>query len=162
MGEHLQGAVRLLRPFVLRPVPIELDAVVVRVAQIERLGDAVVAGAFERNLGDDQPAQRVGQQLPGRVENGGMVKAGGAGGGRRAAEALPGVEPDMVVIAAGGDEGRARPAGGHRETQHAAIEIERPLQVGDLQVDMADAHPRIDGGQLQGVFFEGSVGFDMA
>ena len=74
-------AVRLLRPFLLRPVPIKLDAVVVRVAQIERLGDAVVAGAFERDLGDDQPAQRVGQQPPGRVEDRGMVKAGGAGGG---------------------------------------------------------------------------------
>ncbi len=154
VGEHLQRAVRLLRPLLLRPVPIKLDAVVVRVAQIERLGDAVVAGAFERDLGGDQPPQRVGQKPAGRVENGGMVKAGGAGGGRRAAAALPGVQADMMVVAAGRDEGRARPAGGHRETQHAAIEIERPLQVGDLEMDVADAHPRVDGGQLEGLFFK--------
>ena len=81
MREHLQRAVRLLRPLVLRPVPIELDAVVVRVAQVERLGDAVVAGAFERDLGDDQPLERIGEQPPGRVEDGGMVETGGAGGG---------------------------------------------------------------------------------
>ena len=60
----------------------------------------------------------------------------------------------MVVVAAGGDEGRAGPAGGQLETQDAAVEIERPLQVGDLQVDMADAHPRVDGGQAEGLFFE--------
>ena len=68
----------------------------------------------------------------------------------------------MVVVAAGRDEGRAGPAGGQRETQHAAVEIERALQVGDLQVDMADAHPRVDGGQAQGLFFERFRGLDMA
>ena len=38
--------------------------------------------------------------------------------------------------------------------KHPAVEIERALQVGDLQVHMADAHPRVDGRQLQGLFFE--------
>ena len=61
----------------------------------------------------------------------------------------------MVMVAAGRDEGSARPAGGQRETQDAAIEIERPLQVGDLQMHMADAYPRIDGGQAQGGLFGG-------
>src|ERR1700690_1118897 len=112
--EHLQAAVRPLRPLVLRPVPIKLDAIVVWVAQVKRLGDAVVAGAFERDLGDDQPAQRVGEQRTGRVENGGMVKAGGAGGRRRAAQALPGVQAQMMVVAAGRDECGAGPAGGER------------------------------------------------
>ncbi len=60
----------------------------------------------------------------------------------------------MMVIAAGRDEGGAGPAGGERETQHAAIEIERALKVRDLQVHMADPHPRVDGGQAEGLFFE--------
>ena len=59
------------------------------------------------------------------------------------------------MVAAGRDEGGAGPGGRDLKTQHAAIEIERPLQIGDLQVDMADAHPRVDGGQAQGLFFEG-------
>src|SRR5580704_2009937 len=83
-----------------------------------------------------------------------MVKPGGAGRRRRAAAALPGVEPDMVVVAAGRDEGGAGPAGGERESQHAAIEIERPLQIGDLEVDVADLDPVIDGGEAQGRVFE--------
>ena len=40
------------------------------------------------------------------------------------------------------------------ETQHAAIEIERPLQIGDLQMDMADPHPGVDGGHAQGFFLD--------
>src|SRR5215471_11684212 len=78
-----------------------------------------------------------------------MVKAGGPGGGRLAAFALPGVEPQMVMIAAGRDEGCAWAAGGQRKTQDAAIEIERPLEIGHLQVHVADAHASVDGGKAQ-------------
>ena len=48
------------RPEVARAVPVELEAVAVGVAQVERLGDAVVAGALERVAGGEQAAQRVG------------------------------------------------------------------------------------------------------
>jgi hypothetical protein len=68
----------------------------------------------------------------------------------------------MVVVAAGQDEGGAGAAGGERETQHPAIEIERAREIRDLQMDMADAHPRVDGGQLKGLFFELDVGSDIA
>ena len=61
----------------------------------------------------------------------------------------------MVVVAAGRDEGGAGAAGGHLEAQHAAVEIERPLQVGDLQVDVADADAGVDGRGSAGPFFSG-------
>ena len=76
---HLQRAVRLLRPFVFRAVPVELNAVVVGITQIERLAHAMVAGAFKRDLCHDETTQSVGEQLAGRVKNGRMVKARGAG-----------------------------------------------------------------------------------
>ena len=60
----------------------------------------------------------------------------------------------MVVVAASRDEGRAWPAGGEGKTQHPAIEIERPLQIGDLQMHMADADACVDGGQAQGFFLD--------
>src|SRR5665213_276343 len=112
IGEHLQPAVGAFRPLILRSVPIKLHAVVVRVAQIKCLGNAVVAGALERYLGHDQPPQRIGQKPPVRVKNGSMVKTGGPRGGRRATFALPGIESDMVMVAAGRDEDGAGPAGG--------------------------------------------------
>jgi len=62
----------------------------------------------------------------------------------------------MMVVAAGRDEGRAGPAGGQGESEHAAVEIQRSLQIGDLQMDMADPHPVVDGGKLRQRLFEGN------
>ena len=47
---HLQRAVRLLRPFVFRAVPVELDSVVVGITQIERLAHAM--GAVNKMLAE--------------------------------------------------------------------------------------------------------------
>src|SRR6266566_7567333 len=48
-GDHVEVVVRRARPKLLRPVAIELDAVLVGVAQIERLAHAMVGSAVERN-----------------------------------------------------------------------------------------------------------------
>jgi len=66
-----------------------------------------------------------------------------------AAFAFPGVKADMVVIAAGRNE---RSAGSHAlhqlEAEHTAIEAERAIEVGDLEMNMPDASSRNDGGIL--------------
>ncbi len=56
LGDHRQVAVGVPRPFRLRAVAVELDAVAVRVAQVERLGDSVVGGSVERDAGGEQSA----------------------------------------------------------------------------------------------------------
>ena len=81
--EHRQPALGRAGPRRLGPVPVELDPVLVRVAQVERLADAVVAGAVERDAGGDQPAQGVGQRRAGRIEDGEVVEPGGARRRRR-------------------------------------------------------------------------------
>ena len=75
------------------------------------------AGSWRRSAGCSASASAAG-----RIEDRGVIEAGGAGRGRRAAVAFPGVEAEMMVIAAGRDEGGAGPAGGQLEAQHAAIE----------------------------------------
>ena len=60
-GVHGEAAFGIARPVLLRAIPIELDAVLVRVAQIERLGDAVVARAVKPYTGLNEAAQRIGQ-----------------------------------------------------------------------------------------------------
>jgi hypothetical protein len=48
----------------------------------------------------------------------------------------------MVVVAAGAKERRVRPHPLHQlETQHVAVERQRPIEIGDLQVDVADVNP---------------------
>ena len=67
-----------------------------------------------------------------------------AGGRRRAAERLPRVQRNVVVVAAGGEE-RGRPPGLlHLEPEHVAVERDGSVEVGDLQVDMTDVGAGID------------------
>jgi hypothetical protein len=51
----------------------------------------------------------------------------------------------VVVVAAGGDERRliTHPLL-ELESENAAVEVDRPLDVGDLQMHVADVDPRID------------------
>jgi hypothetical protein len=67
-------------------------------------------------------------------------------------------EADMVVIAAGRHEGGLGAVALHQlEAEDAAIEAERPVEIGHLQVDMADPHAGIDGtGGRNTGFIEGS------
>jgi len=51
----------------------------------------------------------------------------------------------MMVITARGDEGGLRAiAVGKLETQHATIEVERPLEIGYLEMDVTDAHAGVN------------------
>ena len=80
-----------------------------------------------------------------------MVKAGCARGGRLPAGTFPGVEPDVMMVAAGLQEGcLGAETLGQLKPQHATVKIKRALQVGNLQVNMTDAHRRIDGWILVG------------
>src|SRR5204863_1351895 len=58
---------------------------------------------------------------------------------RRPTPALPDVEADVVVIAAGREE-RCRPAVVllHLEAEHVAVEGLRAVEVGNLEMDVAD------------------------
>src|ERR1700693_1069533 len=86
------------RPLVFGTVPGQLEAVLVRVAQVERLVGAVVVHAVERPVGRHQPAQRVAERGPGRVANGDVVQPSRAGRGWRATFGFPRVEAKVVVI----------------------------------------------------------------
>src|SRR5438128_11960324 len=83
--------------------------------------------------------QGIGERRPGRVEDRGMEEASGPRWRRMAALALPGIETDVVMIAAGRNKCRARAHTLRQlEAEHAAIEAERAVEVGDLQVHMPD------------------------
>jgi len=52
----------------------------------------------------------------------------------------------MVMVAAGRDErGLGAEALHELEAEHAAVEVQRTRQVGDLQVDVTDADAGVDG-----------------
>src|SRR3954451_9491128 len=137
--KHREPAVEIARPLGLGPIAIELEAVFIRVAQVQCFADAVIGGAVEGNARGDQTPQRVGERRPGRIHDREMEKARGAARRWRPTAALPGIEADMVVVAAGRDERRLRRITLHQlETEHAAIEAERAIEIGDSEMNMAD------------------------
>jgi hypothetical protein len=72
---HRQAAVRRPRPCFLWSVPIQFHAVVVRITQVNRFANAVIARSIQRNAGGDQSAQSISQRTPGGIKDGGMIQA---------------------------------------------------------------------------------------
>ena len=127
-------------------VPVEFDAVAVRVAEIEGFADAMVGGAIEGDVRGDEAAKCVGEGGASGIEDGEVVEAGGARWGWGAAEAFPGVEADVVVVAACGEKGGGvAEALRDLEAEDAVVEGKGAVEVGDAEVDVADACQRVDG-----------------
>src|SRR5215831_18368357 len=89
------------RPLLLRPVSIELDAVSVRISEIDGLTDTVVGGAVERDAGVEDALHGSREVRAIGKAHRDVVEPGRPRRGRGAAVALPGVEADMVVVTAG-------------------------------------------------------------
>ena len=146
MREHRKPADRIARPLPGRTIPIKLDSIFVRIAQIKRLAHAVIRGAIERDSRGDQAPQRIRQRGAGRIKNRDVKQSRAAGRRRQAAFALPRVQADMMVVAARREECRLRSVTlGDLEAQHIAIEAERAIEVGDFEMHVADGYARIDG-----------------
>jgi hypothetical protein len=99
-GHHREAAIVIARPFGLGSVAVEFNAILVGIAQIERFAYPVIGGAVEPYAIGGETAERIGKIATARIEDCDVIKAGGAGWRRRAALAFPGVEPDVVMIAA--------------------------------------------------------------
>ncbi len=79
------------------------------------------------------------------IENREMVKPGRPLGRARGAAACPGVEPDVMMVAAGRHEnGVGAIAGRDFEAQDIAVELQSAIQVAHGQVNVADSGARID------------------
>ena len=146
MREHCDAAIRRPRPRLPRAVPVEFDAVAIRVAQVERFADAVIGGAFEGYSRFDEPAQGVGQRRPRGVNYCNVVKAGCSRRRRRTTLAFPCIQPDVMVVAARRNKRRvASIALGQFKAQHTAIEPKSAFEVSRLEMDVADSDFRIYG-----------------
>jgi hypothetical protein len=142
---HLQATFCIARPQLGRAIAIQLDPIPVRVVEVDRFAHPVVGSAGQRHARVDTAPHSVGEAAAIRVQDRVVVEAGAARGWRRPAGALPGVETDVVVVAAGREECRltAEPLL-QLEPEHIAVERERSVQVGNLEMHVADADLRID------------------
>ena len=78
---HDQCSIGIAGPFGLGTVPVEFDAIAVRIAEIECLANAVVTGAVDRDVGGGETLQGVAETRTVRVEQCDVIEPGGAGRG---------------------------------------------------------------------------------
>jgi len=96
--------------------------------------EQAMLGLLEREARCIQAGERFVERLPMRQFNRKVTQAQGIGWGRRRAFALPGVQANVVMIAAGRDESHMvhRSDAHHIETQETMIKLQRLIQVVDV------------------------------
>lgn len=142
---HSQSAVRGAGPGLLGFVPIKLNAVLIRIAEIKSFADSVIRCPIERNTCPDQSLQGISKLGSGGIENGEMEKSRRSGGGRMTSLALPRIESDVMMIPACREKRRLPPVTlGHLKAEDILVEVDGAIKVGDLEVDMPDARTRMD------------------
>jgi hypothetical protein len=145
-GEHVKVSIGGHRPLYARPVPVKFDAIFVGIPQVKRLAHAVIGRSIKSNSRAPEPPQRIGQCRALRVKDRQMKQPGAAARRRRTAQAFPRVQADVVMVAASGNEGRTSAVALRQlEPQHAAVKLKSALQIGHLEMDVADADFRVDG-----------------
>ena len=138
-GEHPDTRARSgRRPRLARSVGVDLHAVVVGVAQVERLGHAVIGGTGERFSARGDAAQRVSQLGARVVQQRDVEEPGVVPAGPRAGELVQ----DDEIGAAGAQRSRALTLLTDLQPGDVAVPGGRPREVGDRQVDGAEAGAR--------------------
>ena len=106
----------------------------------------MIRGAVKGNPCCRHAPKGVGEIGTGWIQDRQMVEASGSRRGWRSTPALPGVQPDMVVIAASSDERRGRPeALRELKAQYVAIKAQRPIQVRNPEMNVANANVGMNG-----------------
>src|ERR1700674_32330 len=105
----------------------------------------MIGGAVERDVSRGQSSQRIGQRGARRIESREMKQAGAIRRRRRTAGALPRIQPDVMMIATGGNERGLLAGALHQfEAEDSAIESERSFEVGHLEMDVTYADAGIN------------------
>jgi len=139
MGVHGEVSLFVLWPLIPGSVPVQLDPIAIGIVQVQRFGNAMVAGAGERIFCIDEPLKRDGQVFSFGVKYRGVKESRRLPGGRWLAFAIPCIEPYVMMIAAGRDKGGFRAIADHElESKQPAIKVHRSLQVADLEMYMSN------------------------
>jgi hypothetical protein len=97
-GHHGEAAIGRAGPLFLRPVAIKLDAVAVRILEVQCFGDTVVRGPIDGIVGLEEPREGEGEIPPPRIQDGEVKEPCRMGRRRVGIAAHPGVESDVVMV----------------------------------------------------------------
>src|ERR1043166_599589 len=137
---ELDAALRCLGPFFGGPVPGQLEPDAVRIGEVDRDAHPVIRSALNRNPRGEHPMHRSREIGPGWIADGDVVEPGVPVRRRVRPAALPGVEPQVVVVITRGDERGAVAIPSHQvEAEYAAIEPDGAVEVAHLEVYVPNA-----------------------
>lgn len=105
----------------------------------------MVRCSVELNTGFEKALQGIAKRCAIRVEKREVIQSSGAGSSWLSITALPGVQPDMVVIAPSGEEGSGvADSLCDFKAKNVLVEIEGALKVSYLQVNMSYLYVGLD------------------
>ena len=139
-ANEAEAAVSLARPLLARPVPLELEAVLLGVAEVKRLMRAVVRCTLERPPGLDETPECIAERGSRRVADGDVVEPGRVPRRGRAAGGLPRVEAEVVVIATCGQEEGVGHLHDDVEAEDPDVEVLDTTEIRSLQMHMTNVH----------------------
>ena len=138
---HRDRTIGIVRPFVLRAIAVQLDSVLVGIAEIKRFTHPVITRAFERNLGREQAPERVAEPRSIGIKNSNVKQTGATGRRWRTAETFPRVQSDVMMISPSRNKRRLPAQALHQlKPEHAAIKSERAFQIRNFQMHVTDPH----------------------
>jgi hypothetical protein len=145
LAEQLVEVERLIlfrqwvRPGVGRPIPGQLEPVLIRIAQVDGVGcPGAIRCRIDENASVKKAFQCRREIAPIRVADREVVKPSRLRGGWLTAPATPSVEAQMMVVGAEGEESSPLVPVLQRHSDKVTIEADRSLKVRDLEVNMAD------------------------
>lgn len=145
-----------LRPLARIAIPGQLDAVEIGIVQIERDMRAVVVVPLDLPAVVPQSLEGHRQIAPGRIVDREVVEPGRAALWRLPTGALPGIQRDVMVIPARAQKRSGAHVVEQIEPEHIAIEPDGAVEIGNLQMHMADMSSGRDGWLGQGRGLSGS------
>ena len=133
-------------PPVERPIPGELDAVLIGIPDVDGVGDAATVGCrLDRQARIEDRAHDLSEIAAIAVPHGKMVQAE-RGRRRQSVSTCPRVQSEMMVVAAEREKHGSVHLLPHLEAEQT-IEADRPLEVSHPQVDVPDiGHDLIEPG----------------
>ena len=89
----------MIGPLFLRPIAIQLHTVAIRIVEVDRFRYTVIAGSRNGVILIDQSLNGSRKIFTGWVENSGVKESSVPFRSRRSSFTLPGIEPDVMMIA---------------------------------------------------------------
>jgi len=148
-ADRMQAAVGIAGPLLPWPIPAQFEAYAIRIVEVDGFAHSMVDDLIHPDPCCNESLERIRKRRPRGIQDGNVIETGRSCRRWRASETFSRIQPDQVMIGAGRDQGCPRvKALRNLEAENITIERKRPLEIGNLEMDVANSRSRIDRGRF--------------